>query len=158
MNIYNYLKKDHRKVSLLFKKIINENNAAKRKTLFLEIKKELELHADPEDKTFYQALKKSSAGREEVEHGEKEHTEIKSALTKLSKISPKDLAKWFVQLGELKHIVEHHVEDEESKMFKEGKKVISAKRANELSIEMEALKEKMKRMKKFKKEFGSEKS
>jgi hemerythrin superfamily protein len=156
MDIYKYLKKDHQKVSQLFKQIIQEEDANKREVLFLEVKKELELHADPEDKTFYKALKKNSKGKKDAEHGEKEHTEIKDALKKLSKISPTETVKWLVQFGELKQIVEHHVEDEEGKMFKDGKKIISAKRAKELAEEMEALKEKMKKIKKFQAEFSSD--
>lgn len=155
MDIYNYLKKDHQKVSNLFKQIIEENDINKREALFLEAKKELELHADPEDKTFYKALKKNSKGKKDAEHGEKEHDEMKDALKKLSKISPNETVNWLVQFGELKHIVEHHVEDEENKMFKDGKKIISAKRAKELAEEMDALKEKLKKTKKFQTEFLS---
>jgi hypothetical protein len=158
MDIYNYLKKDHRKVASLFKQIIEAEDIVQREQLFLEVKKELELHADPEDKTFYKALKKSKAGKEDAEHGEKEHSEIKSALKKLNKIASHETIKWLVQFGELKHIVDHHVEDEETKMFKDGKKVISAKRASELSEEMEALKQKMKKSKKFKENFEIVKS
>lgn len=54
------------------------------------------------------------------------------------------------------HIVEHHVEDEESTMFEDGKKIISEKQAKELVDEMEALKEKMRASKKFLNEYPSE--
>ncbi len=153
MDIYDYLKKDHRKVSALFKKIIEEQNISERQNLFLQIQEELELHADPEDKTFYQAMRKNSAGKKQIEHGEKEHDAIKAALKNLSKIDPNDLALWFVYLGQLKQIVEHHVKEEESEFFKSAKKMISAKRAKELPEEMEELKNKMRNSKKFKDKF-----
>jgi hypothetical protein len=155
LQIYDYLKKDHRKVSGLFKKIIAATTGREREKLFLEVKKELELHSDPEHDTFYKALSKSQKGEEDAEHGAKEHNEIKDALAKLSKIPSSATTKWLVQFGELKYIVEHHVEDEETKMFKDAKAIISTEEANELTVEMEELKEKMKESKKFIKEFAA---
>jgi hypothetical protein len=149
------LKKDHRKVSAIFKKIIAASSSKVREKLFLEVKKELTLHADPEHATFYKALQKSQEGKEDAQHGDKEHSEIKDALAKLSKISSSTTNKWLVQFGELKYIVEHHVEDEESKMFEDGKEILSSHEAEELTVQMEALKVEMKGSMKFKKEFGS---
>ena len=154
MLIYDYLKKDHQKVSALFKKIIAATTGKARELLFLEVKKELELHADPEHNTFYKALSKSTKGMEDAEHGDEEHDEIKDALAKLSRIPVASLSKWLVQFGELKYIVEHHVEDEETKMFKDAKAVISTAEANQLSVEMEELKTKMKASSKFIKQFA----
>ncbi len=78
MNNYNYLKKDHKKVSTLFKKILSASSPKVREKIFLEIKKELELHADPEHLTFYKALAKKSKGKDDAKHGDKEHKEIKN--------------------------------------------------------------------------------
>ncbi len=154
MDIYSYLRKDHRKVSSLFKQIIAEENPEIREELFLQLKLELELHADPENETFYKALSKNKEGKEEAHHGEHEHDEIKRALYKLSKISPTDTAEWFVHLGELKRMVEHHVEEEEHEMFELGKKVISDKQAIELVAQMEDLKEKKANSKIFMNKFA----
>jgi hypothetical protein len=51
MDIYAYLKKDHRKVEDLLSKVVKATQA-KRQQLFLDIHKELELHSDPEKETF----------------------------------------------------------------------------------------------------------
>ncbi|MCE3238453.1 MAG: Hemerythrin cation binding domain protein [Gammaproteobacteria bacterium] len=154
MNIYNYLKKDHKKVKQLFNKIILSKSPKERENYFLEIRKELELHADTEHSTFYQALKSNPAGEDDAKHGDKEHEKIKKSLLKLSKIPLKETAKWFVQLGELKNIVEHHVEEEESKMFKDAQEILSDKEAEELSLKMEELKDKMMNSKSFQTKFG----
>ena len=153
MDIYDYLKRDHRKVSQLIKAVIKAENAGERKKLFLQIKKELELHADPEDKTFYQELKKNKTGKEDAEHAEKEHDIIKKLLTKISKTSSEEVATWLVYFGELKYVVEHHVKEEENEIFVDAKKIISAKRSRELAQEMEELKNKMQNTKKFKEKF-----
>jgi hypothetical protein len=154
MDIYTYLHKDHLKVSKLFKQITASKDQKERETLFLEVKKELELHADPEHDTFYNALSKKPKGKEDAEHGDEEHDEIKKALKFISKISPENESEWLINFGKLVHIVEHHVEDEESKMFEDGKKIISEKKAVELVVEMEALKDKMRASKKFTDAYG----
>jgi hemerythrin superfamily protein len=154
MDIYSYLHKDHQKVSKLFKQITASKDQQERETLFLEVTKELELHADPERKTFYKALEKKAQGKEDAEHGIDEHDEIKKVLKAISKLTSENESEWLINFGKLVHIVEHHVEDEETKMFADGKKIISEKRATELVDEMEALKEKMRISKKFAEAFG----
>ncbi|MBA2709704.1 MAG: hemerythrin domain-containing protein [Tatlockia sp.] len=156
MDIYTYLHKDHLKVSKLFKEITASKNQEERVKLFLEVKKELELHADPENDTFYKALEKKPKGKEDSEHGAHEHQEIKKALKTISKISPDNESEWLINLGKLMHIVEHHVEEEESEMFEDGKKIISDKQAQVLAEEMESLKEKIRSSKKFKETYGEE--
>lgn len=150
MEIYTYLKKDHQKVTKLFKQIIAAGTPKKREQLFLEFKNELLLHAKSEQATFYKALKKHSKSLGDAKHGDKEHKEIEKALAKLSKIPSKTIVEWLVQFGELKHIVEHHVDDEEGEMFKDAKKVLSKKQANELTEEMEMYKEKLMKSKRLK--------
>lgn len=157
MDIYAYLKKDHKKVSVLFKKIIATKSSKIREQLFLEVKKELELHADPENDTFYKAISKQNQGENDAKHGEKEHKEIKKALAKLSKISHKDTIKWLVQFGELKHIVEHHVEDEEGKMFSDAKKILSHEESVNLATKMDELKKKKQSSATFLKQFATQK-
>jgi hypothetical protein len=156
MDIYTYLNKDHLKVSKLFKEITASKNQAEREKLFLEVKKELELHADPEHDTFYKALEKKPKGREDAEHGTEEHQEIKKALKAISNVSSENESEWLINLGKLIHIVEHHVADEESTMFEDGKKIISVKQEKLLVEEMEALKEKLRSSKKFIETYGNE--
>ncbi|MBA2657328.1 MAG: hemerythrin domain-containing protein [Tatlockia sp.] len=157
MDIYTYLHKDHLKVSKLFKEITGSKDQKERERLFLEVKKELELHADPEHETFYKALEKKAKGKEDAEHGTEEHDEIKKALKAISQISPENESEWLINIGKLMHIVEHHVEDEESTMFEDGKKIISEKQAVLLAEEMESLKKKLRASKKFIESYSDEK-
>ncbi|RUR04227.1 hemerythrin domain-containing protein [Legionella sp. km772] len=154
MDIYTYLHKDHLKVSKLFKEITASNNQSEREELFLEVQMELELHADPERDTFYKALDKRAKGKEDAEHGIKEHKEIKKALKAVR--MAKSESEWLINMGKLMHTVEHHVEDEESSMFEDGKKIISEKQAKDLVDEMEAMKEKLRSSKKFLSNFSEE--
>lgn len=137
MDIYNYLKKDHRKISDLFAKIISSKGAHERKSLFEELKNELLVHIKTEHETFYKALKHSLPGK--IDHADEEHSEIKKALAKVDDLSSES-TEWLVQLGELKNIVEHHVKEEEGEIFHSAKKILSEKKAKELAEEMETLK------------------
>ncbi|MCD6040035.1 MAG: Hemerythrin cation binding domain protein [Gammaproteobacteria bacterium] len=153
MNIYTYLKKDHQKVKQLFKKIILAKTSKERENYFLEIRKELELHATSEDATFYKAIKINSKNNKIVEHAEEEHAEIKKLLSKLSKISSKETAIWLVKCGELKYAVEHHVKEEESKIFEKSKEVLSEEEAEKLAVKIKELKSNMAKSSLFQKKF-----
>ncbi|MFJ1269947.1 hemerythrin domain-containing protein [Legionella lytica] len=153
MDIYNYLHKDHLNVSKLFSKIIDSQDPEERKRLFIEVKKELELHSDPERDTFYKALEKRAKGKEDAEHGEEEHKEIKKALKAVDKSETE--SQWLINIGKLLHIVEHHVEDEETTMFEDGRKIISDTKAELLVEEMVSLKDKLRSSKKFIETFGN---
>lgn len=135
MNIYQLLKKDHKKVSHLFKKIIAAPNATARLNLFETVLVELSIHAAAEQKTFYKALKSSKKGKEEASHAIEEHHEIKDCLNKVVNSDPNSNG-WLIHFGELKSIVEHHVKEEEGDIFKTAKKSISTKKANELAVNM----------------------
>lgn len=142
MDIYTYLKKDHRKVADLMEQVIA--NPDQREELFAEIKYELMLHADTEEVTFYKALEtaaRTQAVGEKMEHAEEEHDEVRMYLEKLSTL-PIDSEDWIEQFGEFKHAVTHHVEEEEGEIFEKAKKYLSDKKAKDLAAEMEALKQK----------------
>ncbi len=143
IDIYTYLKKDHKKVSGLFQKLITTDDTEFRCEIFKELYNELTVHSESEQKTFYKALDKTKKSQEEVEHAKEEHKEIKDILKKLLKPTSKE-ALWLIQLGELKSMVEHHVKEEETEIFPMAKKMISKTRAYALTEEMEAEKQKIK--------------
>ena len=140
MDIYSYLKKDHKKVNSLFKQIINTKNTRSRKKLFQVVKQELLLHAKAEQATFYKALENNDKSSEKVEHAIDEHSEIKKLLNKIDKIQiNKD--QWLVDFGVLKYQVEHHVKEEEGELFDKAKKILDSEQANELVQKIEEYKQ-----------------
>lgn len=147
MDIYNYLKKDHRKVSQLMEKLLASDKVSERESLFEEIKTELLLHAKTEQATFYKALENRRQTGEKIEHAEDEHKEMESYLKKLGKINFNS-ENWMEQFGEFKHSVMHHVKEEETEIFEKAKKVLSDKQAEELAVEMDELKHSEKILKK----------
>lgn len=150
MNIYTYLKKDHRKVADMMEEVIAASSMQQRKSLFAQIKQELTLHADTEEATFYKAIDdatSSKAVEEKLEHADHEHQEIRDYLQKLSASGVKDDV-WMELFGELKHAVTHHVEEEEGEIFEKARKYLSESEAVALAKEMDAMKkEQMKKHK-----------
>lgn len=148
MDIYSYLKKDHRLVSDLMEQVIATHDIAKRKTLFARIKEELTLHADTEEVTFYKAIETATRSKqvhEKMEHADEEHGEIRTYLEKLSTISLEN-EEWMEQFGEFKHSVTHHVEEEEGEIFEKAKQYLSKSEAVQIARNMDALKQQHKKV------------
>lgn len=146
MDIYNYLKKDHRLVADLMETLLATTDQGKRQMLFSQIKEELTLHADTEEVTFYAAIEKATRSKqveEKMEHADEEHDEIREYLEKLSSL-PMESEEWIEQFGEFKHSVTHHVEEEEGEIFEKAKKYLDKEDAIRLAKEMDALKQQKK--------------
>ncbi len=139
MNIYNYLKKDHKKVKELMEELLSSHDIEKRQQLFEEIKHELLLHAKTEQDTFYKALEDKKPAKENIEEAEDEHKEIEKYIKELSKLEFNS-EEWIEKFGEFKHSVTHHVHEEEDMIFAKAKKILSDKKAEDLAVEMENLK------------------
>lgn len=144
MDIYNYLKKDHRLVADLMEQVCETMDQKKREQLYMQIREELTIHADTEEKTFYAAIEEKGGKQlqEKEEHAEEEHDEIRKFISQIDAAKSKD--EWLIAFGELKHAVEHHVEEEEGEIFEKARKVISDAQAVKLAEEMDALKKKYK--------------
>lgn len=140
MDIYTYLKKDHRKVTDLFEKLIHESKKPLKHDYFEQITNQLLIHAHAERITFYKALLKYSKSKVKVLHSAKTHKEIEQALNIINKLKF-DSSEWLIQLGVLKSKVEYHVNQEEKEMFPIAKKVLSKSQAKALALEMDGAKQ-----------------
>ena len=112
------LKQDHRKVESLF---ADFENADKRQKLRLarEICSELEVHAKIEESLFYPAAKKDAReARDLVNEGIVEHEGIKRLIKQIPTLTTADEL-FESRMKVLKEYVQHHVKEEEGKMFPE---------------------------------------
>lgn len=143
MDIYNYLKKDHREVADLFEKLVAARSDESRQNILDTIRDELLLHAKTEEATFYAALEEhmdETHLKELMPEAEEEHDGVRDYFKKID-AAKLGSSKWFILVGGLKQAVEHHVEEEEGMIFKHAKEVLSAAQARELAIQMEQLKQ-----------------
>jgi hypothetical protein len=145
MNAFELLKKDHKKVSDLFKQLeeTTERAVKTREELFGKLKQELDVHARIEEQIFYPAIKEAEETHEITLEAIEEHNVVKQLLSELDSM-PVDDERWTAKLTVLKENVEHHVEEEEGEMFKDAQKVLSAEQVEELGARMESSKQELK--------------
>ncbi|WP_119461708.1 hemerythrin domain-containing protein [Rhodospirillaceae bacterium SYSU D60014] len=136
MDLWQLIKNDHDNVDEIFRQILQESSGDLRDKLFLQLKRELMLHTKVEEDVFYPALKHFDETRMYLADAHKEHDEVKTRLEELGKGS-KDSPEWARKLGELKGVIQHHVRDEEDKIFPAAQKVIDASRAEDLKRQIE---------------------
>ena len=146
MDIYAYIMADHRKVASLIDELLGINLQAVQQRLFEDIKAELTLHAQAEERTFYRAIveaARATSTERDIRHAVHDHNEIRQLVQRLTDeaiTSPK----WMVTFGELKHAIEHHVQEEESDVFAEARTLLAPVTAVALAEEMDRLKQTLK--------------
>jgi len=133
-DIFEILKEEHRQVENLFKKIERTESNSEKQNFFTELKKELSAHASAEEDTFYQDLEAKRKTQEIAKHAEREHDKIRKCLSRAAELRPTD-PQWNEALKKLQEEVEHHVEEEESELFSEMKKVFSEKELEMFKLE-----------------------
>mgnify|MGYP005994181929 CR=1 FL=1 len=125
MNIFEEIRKDHDKQrSLLSKLVETSGDTEKRNTLFKELKNELEVHANAEERHFYKPLISNDMMQEKARHGIAEHHEIDELIEKLEE-TDYDSSAWLKIAKQLQEKVEHHLEDEEHQFFQLAGKVFN---------------------------------
>lgn len=136
MDAFELLKKDHKKVSQLFKEVEAASGQAK-KQIFSRLKTELDVHANIEERIFYPALENKEEARDITLEAYEEHKVVKDLLAELDN---GDAAQdeWDAKLTVLKENVEHHVEEEEGELFSKARQVLSKQEIEELGVGMEA--------------------
>jgi iron-sulfur cluster repair protein YtfE (RIC family) len=143
MNAFELLKADHEKVSGIFERIeeTEEADLAMRQNWFARLRNELEIHAHLEESIFYPALKQAADTRDLVFEAIEEHQEVKVLITEIEGMAV-DNDEWGDRIEDLKDAVEHHVEEEENEMFDKARDVLSQEEIEDLGRQMVAEKQK----------------
>jgi len=138
MKATDLLKKQHKEVKALFKKVEKTENARERRQLMEEISQQLELHTQIEEEIFYPAVRQSAKKAEEmIDEAYEEHHVVKLVLKELPQVNPED-ERFEAKMTVLSELIEHHVEEEEGEMFKVAEKNLGKERLNELGDQMAA--------------------
>lgn len=120
MEALNFLKKQHREVEALFNKAVRTQDATERLNLFKQIDRDLRVHAIIEEEIFYPEVKRrveKSEERLEVAEAYEEHGLVKITIESLERLDPAT-EQYQAKLAVLMNLVQHHVDEEESTMFK----------------------------------------
>ena len=127
MKATDLLKQDHKRVKELFSEYENvESRSARRKEIVDEISRELEIHAQLEEKIFYQSFKgaRDEEPKKIVRESFEEHKIVKTLLSELAAMTPSD-EQYDAKVTVLKESVEHHVREEEGELFPAAEKKFS---------------------------------
>jgi hemerythrin superfamily protein len=135
------LKADHRHVTELFDRFegLGERAYATRERTLDRIIEELSIHAGIEENVFYPAVRARFAERDEsmVLEALEEHHVVKLLLRELESMDPRS-ERYVAKVTVLREIVEHHVEEEETELFKRVRDSFSRSELRDLGAELEA--------------------
>jgi hemerythrin-like domain-containing protein len=124
MDLYQLIRHDHQKVKRLFERLADAAaGTPSQARLFGELKHELELHSEVEERHFYAALTRHEEAKDLLEGALEEHGAVGSALEQLDQ-GDKENAGWTEQLADLQQDVEQHIEEEETELFPLAQKLL----------------------------------
>ena len=149
-NAITMLKADHVTLKRLTRELEETGDKAvkERERLVAEIERQLKTHAQIEEEVFYPAFKAATEKMEEqsmfYEAAEEHHVVdmVLPSLKSANKKSPEFEAKATV----LKELLEHHIKDEETEMFKVARQVFSEEQLREIGDLMQARRESIEAM------------
>ncbi len=123
--IFADLKADHDKHRELLEQLGETQGASdERKTLFEDLRKELQAHAAAEEESLYATMLAKPELRDEARHSVSEHKEIDDFLGELIEIDMGSSA-WIAKFKEMRHRYLHHIDEEEEEMFPEAAEELS---------------------------------
>lgn len=126
--LYAMLIRDHRLVQGMFKRVLKEPS----EELFSRIKNELQMHMEGEEQFFYPELERYESVKEDVLEGFEEHHIAKTVIGELDDLSQGD-ERWTAKMKVLSDIVNHHIEEEETNMFKKSAKELEKEKSEEIA-------------------------
>ena len=138
------LKKDHVEVKGILGQLTETKESKKRDELFQKLKEELVPHMKAEEITFYQPLLTKKEAREDALEGVEEHHVSDMIFKELEKM-PKGDDVWGAKMSVFKELVEHHIKDEESKVFKSAEKALDDDEMQNIMKKFDQEKQKIKK-------------
>ncbi len=123
------LHKEHKEVQGILDELTKTSTVSshRRQELFMSLRQNLIPHLTGEEKYFYPALEEKSESRMDALEAEEEHHAARMTLDELDK-TPQEDEHWIPKLMVLKEMIDHHVKDEESKVFSDARRTLSEDR------------------------------
>lgn len=100
-------------------------DSEERRSLFEELRLELQAHAAAEEETLYATMLADPELREDARHSVSEHKEVDDLLGELIDTEMSSPG-WLVKFKEMRHRYLHHIDEEEEEMFPTAEKRLSA--------------------------------
>jgi ribosome recycling factor len=124
MKATDLLKKQHKEVKALFKKLEKIENGRARRQVLDDIAVALQGHTTIEEEMFYPAVRglETQKAEEMVLEALEEHHVVKLVLAELPRINTED-ERFEAKMTVLSELVEHHADEEEKEMLKLAQKL-----------------------------------
>ena len=144
MDALQLLKEDHDKVKKIMSHIegTTERGVKTREEFYGKLKAELIVHEAIEEEILYPALKDHPRAKDLVLEAYEEHNVIDMVMAEIDE-TPFDDETWGAKFTVMKENLEHHIDEEESEMFDQCRRVFDPDELMELGDEMEARKEEL---------------
>lgn len=141
-NAITMLKSDHATVKRLMRELNETGDRAvkQREALVAQIERELKMHAQLEEEIFYPAFKAATRGTEAEDmfyEAAEEHHIVDMVLPALKAANPKS-HEFKAKAKVLQDLLEHHIKEEETQMFKEARELFGDEQLRELGDMMQA--------------------
>ena len=115
-DIFELLRRDHRNLRALLDEIEGAEDDPQRQGLFAQLVDEVEAHSQAEDDVFYTSIEGASELTERIDEARQEHDQVESMLEELDGM-PVSGDDWLEKVREIRHLIEHHVSEEEETIF-----------------------------------------
>ncbi|SKB83834.1 Hemerythrin HHE cation binding domain-containing protein [Salegentibacter holothuriorum] len=133
MNIFEALRQEHEiQRNLVAKLVETHGDTQERKKIFEQLKHELKIHADAEERHFYIPLIKKDLTQEKARHSVAEHHEMDELIEQLED-TEMDASNWLKIAKELEHKVIHHLDEEEQEVFQMAGKALTENQKTSLA-------------------------
>lgn len=139
MNAIFFLLKEHDKFRKMFADIANQTHkSSTKKDLFAVLCQELIRHETMEQKLWYPQLQENDKLNEIVQHLIKEEQSAAKAIKDFANIH--DEKEWNKKFEKLKNDVEHHAEEEETRLFPKVDMILSSEQLDLIGKKMQTFK------------------
>jgi len=142
------LEQDHDRVKRLCNELNDKTSdqaLERKRQLFAEIVAEIKLHEECEEKVLYPTLRAHPKLKDIVLEGYEEHHVVNLIIGELRNLNPED-EMWSAKAKVMQENLEHHIEEEEGKMFPRARKEMSKEEIEDLGHQMQAIKDQKFRM------------
>jgi hemerythrin superfamily protein len=144
MNAIDLLKADHQKVKAILAQLSESTERATKKRVELldKLEMEISIHTKLEEEILYPAFKEAGAKEQDIMYFEakEEHRTVDSLVLPDLKQTDPGTPEFSGRVKVVKELLEHHIEEEETEMFPQAKKLLGKAKLEDLGAQMEAMK------------------
>lgn len=144
MNAIELLEADHKRVKGILAQLSEstERGIKKRTELLAKLEMEITLHTQIEEEILYPAFKQAGGKEQDVMYYEakEEHRTVDSLVLPDLKSTDPSTPEFTGRVKVVKELLEHHIEEEETEMFPQARKLLKKAELEALGEQMEVFK------------------